>query len=93
MPTWWRLQATIWGLCDIDETGMLNAEQFALAMHIISEKVKVRCLFFFAGHTWRYPQQPPPHLIALLPVVHISSCPTYVLIWHNIHFTPHQRAR
>eukprot|EP00729_Bicosta_minor_P013037 gene13037-32259_t len=32
--------ATIWGLCDIDNSGMLNVEQFGLAMYIISEKVK-----------------------------------------------------
>ena len=27
-------------LCDVDNTGQLNKEQFALAMYLISEKVK-----------------------------------------------------
>jgi epidermal growth factor receptor substrate 15 len=30
----------IWELCDIDKTGRLNSEEFALAMHLISEKLK-----------------------------------------------------
>lgn len=29
-------------LCDVDKTGQLNKEQFALAMYLISEKVKGR---------------------------------------------------
>jgi len=32
--------AAVWTLCDIKKSGQLNAEQFALAMHIIGEKVK-----------------------------------------------------
>lgn len=33
--------AQIWALCDIFETGKLNAEQFALAMALIAQTVKV----------------------------------------------------
>ncbi|XP_055340862.1 uncharacterized protein LOC129589944 [Paramacrobiotus metropolitanus] len=32
--------AHIWTLCDIKKNGMLNAEQFALAFHLIHQKVK-----------------------------------------------------
>lgn len=32
--------AHVWNLVDIGDTGMINAEQFALAMHFIAKKVK-----------------------------------------------------
>ncbi|KAK9497930.1 hypothetical protein O3M35_003828 [Rhynocoris fuscipes] len=32
--------ATIWGLCDIKQSGKLNADQFALAMWLIGQKLK-----------------------------------------------------
>mmetsp|Transcript_28189 Transcript_28189/g.73889 ORF Transcript_28189/g.73889 Transcript_28189/m.73889 type:complete len:483 (+) Transcript_28189:271-1719(+) len=32
--------AHVWNLVDIDDSGMINAEQFALAMHFIAMKVK-----------------------------------------------------
>lgn len=31
--------AKVWSLCDMNTTGTLNSEQFALAMHLISRKV------------------------------------------------------
>ncbi|KAL1235178.1 Epidermal growth factor receptor substrate 15-like [Trichinella spiralis] len=35
-----NLLAHIWNLCDTDGVGMLNLEQFALAMHLIEQKKK-----------------------------------------------------
>ncbi|KRZ74822.1 Epidermal growth factor receptor substrate 15-like 1, partial [Trichinella papuae] len=35
-----NLLAHIWNLCDTDGAGMLNLEQFALAMHLIEQKKK-----------------------------------------------------
>lgn len=35
-----NILAGIWGLCDIQKNGKLNAEQFALAMFLIAEKVR-----------------------------------------------------
>ncbi|XP_031574633.1 epidermal growth factor receptor substrate 15-like 1 isoform X2 [Actinia tenebrosa] len=32
--------AHVWGLCDFKNSGMLNAEQFILAMHFLQQKVK-----------------------------------------------------
>uniref|UniRef100_A0A1X7SXM0 Uncharacterized protein n=1 Tax=Amphimedon queenslandica TaxID=400682 RepID=A0A1X7SXM0_AMPQE len=37
-----NILAHIWRLCDMDNTGRLNKEQFALAMYLIAEKVKGR---------------------------------------------------
>ncbi|CAB4029234.1 epidermal growth factor receptor substrate 15-like 1 [Paramuricea clavata] len=34
------LLAHIWGLCDVNNTGRLNGEQFCLAMYLIHQKVK-----------------------------------------------------
>ena len=45
--------ARIWKLSDIDHDGLLDANEFALAMHLINVKIK--------GHD--IPTQLPPHLI------------------------------
>ena len=38
-------------LCDIDKSGKLNSEEFALAMHMISNAV-VLCWFAGVGERW-----------------------------------------
>jgi epidermal growth factor receptor substrate 15 len=50
-----NILAKIWHLCDIDNNGKLNQEQFALAMYLISERVKGREL-----PTALTPQMIPP---------------------------------